>query len=337
MRPIADASASRIGLTGSPVLQSTLDFWSQFRIILGPDIVDPNFYAWRARWFIDKNAGMPANKYFPDWRLTLEGKGHIQGLLRKYSHRRLKKHCLDLPPFTREKRFVQLSAPASKHYRELKKDFVTYLQSGESLSVDLALTQILRLQQICNGILRLDDTEKPRAIDCSKYAILSELLETLTAADENGVRQKVVVWSCWVPTISRIRETCESLGLRVVQIIGDQSSDERQRAIENFRDDPGVNVCIANQAAGGTGINGLQVAPYAIYFSKNHNLEQDIQSNDRIYRGGSERHKAVTRFDIITEDTIEEDIHAALEGKRDLSELLLNLREKYAHEEKKAA
>jgi SNF2 family DNA or RNA helicase len=224
---------------------------------------------------------------------------------------------------------VELHVKAREHYEELESQFVTFLDNGGAASVDLAVTKLLRLQQICSGVLKEDDVDDAHDIQCSKYSALEEFLESI------GKEHKVIIWSNWRSTYDRIAEVCDSLKLEHVRIVGNQTAIHRQAAIDAFNRDPKVRVCIANQAAGGVGI-GLQAASYAVYFSKSYNLEHDLQSEARNYRGGSEIHAKVTRIDLITEDTIEEDIDDALSGKKSLQELLLNFRQRRTQEQKAA-
>ena len=64
-------------------------------------------------------------------------------------------------------------------------------------------------------------------------------------------------------------------------------------------------------------------APNAIYYSRDFSLEKDIQSEARNYRGGSEIHEKVTRYDLVAKSTIDMDVLKALRAKKDVLEYLL--------------
>lgn len=115
-----------------------------------------------------------------------------------------------------------------------------------------------------------------------------------------------------------IEEVCTALGIEYRTLTGDTSPSERHININDFRTEPNVKVMIANQSAGGTGIN-LVEAKYAIYYSKNFKLEDDLQSEARNYRGGSEIHDKVTRIDLITTNTIDVQATQALHNKQQVS------------------
>ena len=83
---------------------------------------------------------------------------------------------------------------------------------------------------------------------------------------------------------------------------------------------------IANQSAGGVGIN-LVEASYSIYYSKGFKLEDDLQSEARNYRGGSEIHTSVTRIDLVTPNSIDELVNEALASKQQISDNILGWKE----------
>jgi SNF2 family DNA or RNA helicase len=79
---------------------------------------------------------------------------------------------------------------------------------------------------------------------------------------------------------------------------------------------------IANQAAGGIGVN-MVAASYSIYYSKNFSYGDDAQSESRNHRGGSERHEKITRIDLVCPQTIDELVNEALKAKKNIGELIL--------------
>ena len=98
---------------------------------------------------------------------------------------------------------------------------------------------------------------------------------------------------------------------------------EKVANIDRFQNDPNCVVMIANQGAGGTGVN-LTAANYDIYYSKDFSLEKDIQSNARTDRGGQKR--KTTRIDIVSPGTIDLEINDALRAKRKMVKNLLDTR-----------
>jgi SNF2 family DNA or RNA helicase len=120
-----------------------------------------------------------------------------------------------------------------------------------------------------------------------------------------------------------IARRLEKMGVKFTTLTGEQNHKEKDEAMDSFRKDSSVRVMIANQAAGGVGVN-LVEADYAVYFSKNFSLKDDLQSEARNYRGGSNIHEKVTRIDIVCRDTIDDVIAEALASKQDISNKVLD-------------
>jgi SNF2 family DNA or RNA helicase len=76
-------------------------------------------------------------------------------------------------------------------------------------------------------------------------------------------------------------------------------------------EDP-VRFFVANQQTGGYGLT-LTAAHTVVYFSNNYDLEKRIQSEDRAHRIGQKNN--VTYIDMISENTVDENIVAAYETK----------------------
>jgi SNF2 family DNA or RNA helicase len=318
---LADIASARFILTGTPVLQSPMDLYQQFRVLDCGETFGKNFFAFRGAFFVDKNAHRKGTQsYIPDWQPYPEAIDRIKGLVSTKGLRVLKKDCLDLPPFVRQTVNVDLSTEQAKAYKEMKNEYITFLKDKENepraVVAQLAVTKALRLQQIVTGFAK-DDKGDIHQLDCPRIKVLSELLEDIAATN------KVIVWACFQENYRQIREVCQKLGLDYREIHGGINHMDREEGIHAFRTNPGVRVMIANQAAGGVGINLIEAA-YSIYYSKSFRLEDDLQSEARNYRGGSHIHTKITRIDIITKGTIDELVSEALANKQNIADSILS-------------
>ncbi len=317
LHTLGDMARYRFICTGTPAPNSYLDIWSQFRF-LSPATFPKSFYRFRLHYFYDKNAGMSKAKHFPNWQPHSETKDKLRQIIHKHAHVVKKRHVLDLPPLIKETRYVELSPKVKKHYKELESELVTLLDQG-TYAVDLAVTKLIRLQQLCSGYLPFDDGP-PLTFPCEKDDALRDILESI------GPEHQTIVWTNFVYNYEKIRDICDGLGLLWSAIVGGQKAKDRDGEIRSFKEGH-TRVMIANPAAGGLGLN-LQNASYMIYYSKDFNLEHNIQSEARAYRAGSEAHKNITRIDLITKNTVEEKIHHALQNKKTVQALLLDIRGK---------
>ena len=312
---LADLAHTKHILTGTPVLNSPMDLYSQFRVLDGGHTFGKNFFVFRNTYFWDKNAGMPSQRYFPDWRIKPGALEEMNRRIQTITARAKKSECLDLPPYVRKVVQVELSPEQRKVYREMELDFLGEYK-GEVTVATLALTKGLRLQQITSGFIKADSGALVPIEKCPRTAALKELLEELTP------HHKVLVWAVFQENYRSIRNACEELGVKCVEVHGQISGKEKNAAVDALNNDPSVRVLIGNPASGGVGIN-LIAASYSIFFSRGFSLEHDLQAEARNYRGGSEVHAKVTRIDIVAQDTIDELVAKRLAEKQAISDKIL--------------
>ena len=314
---LADLAEHKYLLTGTPILNNAMDIWSQYRVLDGGETFDPNFYAFRAKYFHDKNAGMPKQKYFPDWRPRPGIEDKFNELIYRKASRVLKKDCMDLPPFVRQTIEVGLGPEQMKMYKQMERDFVAYLDDKTCVA-SIALTKGLRLQQIASGYF-VDDEGTERVFKTNpRLTALVELIEPIAATGA-----KIIVWACFKKNYRDIVEALEKK-YKVVTIVGGMTDKQRQKSIDDFQEGD-AQIVVANQQAGGTGVN-LFKASYAIYNSRNFSLEADLQSEARCYRGGSDMHDKVTRIDLVAPDTIDQVVLDALARKENLASNILSVK-----------
>lgn len=314
---LADLAHYRFILTGTPILNTQMDLFAQIRA-LDPSIFGKNFWAFRAQYFWDKNAGMPKQKYFPNWAPRDDTAKLLAEKISSITMPAKKSECLDLPPLIRKEISIALSPQQERLYKGMKEDFITFLNDSACVA-QLALTKALRLQQIVSGFLKTEDGKEHTFEDNPRSDALKDLLEDLTPAN------KVIVWAVFKENYKQIARVCEKLGVEYVQLTGETSNKDREEALTKFRNDAKVRVFISNPGAGGIGINLIE-ASHSIFYSRSFSLEHDLQAEARNYRGGSELHDKVTRIDLIAGGTIDEIICQALSRKQDLGARVLELK-----------
>lgn len=318
-------------LTGSPVLKDPMDLFQQIKILDGGKTFGQNYFAFRAQYFRNRNAGMPDDRYFPDWQImTLEKDGFdalqaIQNKLGVISMRVEKKDCLDLPPEISIAVKVGMSREQQRLYDEMQDDLVTYYRQ-KAVVATMALTKALRLMQIASGFVSAstpgeEDGQVEIALDdIPKTVALKELLEQII--DSGG---KVLVWAVFKHNYGQIRKVCDELKIKYVEVHGGVSEKEKLKNVEAFQNDSEVRVFIGHPGSGGVGLN-LTSAGYSIFYSRNFSLEHFLQARARNHRGGSKEagHTSITHYDLICEGTIEEDVVQSLTDKQVISDRVLS-------------
>lgn len=311
---LADISQKRFLLSGTPILNSPMDIFAQYRILDKGKTFGKNFFAFRSNYFYDKNAGMPSQRHFPDYRVRPGALEEMNEKIYKKAMRVTKEECLDLPPLVNQVLRVGMTPEQTRLYNEMKKDLITFM-NDKAVMASIVLTKALRLMQIASGYARTVDNEDLSFEKTPKMDALYELLEQLTP------NHKVIVWAVFKENYRAIRLVCEALGVKYVEVHGDAKGNVYKN-VEAFNTDPSVRVFIGHPRSGGIGIN-LVASDYSIFFSRNFSLEDKLQSEARNHRGGSEIHKKITHIDLVCEGTIEEEVQKKLANKIEVSEKIL--------------
>lgn len=318
---LAQLALYRYILTGTPILRDASDLFAQFRVLDLGETFGNKFYSFRNRYFYDKNRGMPAQKYFPNYVPKKDAADKLGLKIKSISMRVKKKDCLDLPPFVRQTIEVPLSKEQKKVYDDLKKACIAYLEDGSFVATPLAITKTLRLLQIPTGFVKvnnsLGDEEEKLFSKNPRAEALYELLQDITT------QAKVIVWACWRNNYDTIRAVCKKLGLEYAECHGDIAAKEKQASVDRFSNEDSCRVFIGNPASAGIGIN-LVSASYSIVFSRNYSLGDDQQAEARNYRGGSEIHDKITRIDLVAPGTFDETVCQSLANKKNLAKEILD-------------
>lgn len=320
---LADKTKHNYILTGTPILNSSMDLFMQYRILDRGETFGKNFYAFRGQYFEDKNAGMPSHIHFPQWVPRTGTYQEFQARIYNKGLRATKAECLDLPPLIKTTREVDLNDEQKRMYKEMRDEYLTFVktqkdsQKPRAVVAQLAVTKALRLQQIVSGFAKDEQGQVHALADVPRLRVLRELLEEIVPTE------KVIVWAVFKENYAQLRRVCEELGFGFAEIHGDVSANDKEKSLSRFEKDPTCRVMIANQAAGGIGVN-MVAASYSIYYSKNFSYGDDAQSESRNHRGGSERHDKITRIDLVAAGTIDELVNEALKMKKNIGELILD-------------
>lgn len=308
-------------LTGTPILNTPMDIFWQFLILDGGDTFGKNFMAFRDKYFRDINAPFAGKKgYFPKWEVNQNRMAELTDMIYKKASRVTKEECLDLPPLVKILRHTEMGPEQKKLYKEMEKDFITYINHQEEITpiiAEFAMTKALRLMQICSGFVKDVEGREIVLDKVPKLEVLKELLEEITPD------HKVIIWCSFKQNYKMIASTCEKLKLQYVMLTGQQSVNEKQESIEQFQGCKDVKVMIANRRAGGTGVT-LTAASYSIIYSRDVSLGNEIQAEARNYRKGSEIHEKVTKIDLVTPNTVEEKVLQALGSKKKIADFIID-------------
>jgi SNF2 family DNA or RNA helicase len=296
-------------LTGTPAPQGEIDLWTTFYLMRQTNL---NFYLWRKKYFEDVNQRRAGTKgYYPNFVVRKESQVEFQKLLSECSLTANKNEVLDLPPVLKTNVYAEMSEEQAKHYTTMREYLFAADDNGNEVTATNILSRALRLQQILAGIIG-----KGEVIDNPR-------LKALDYAIEMTGNEQFIIWTIFAPTYKQIGKVLEAKGITYGLLTGEQDQKIRDQNMADFQAGK-LRCLVAHPRAGGVGVN-LTAASYSIHYTKSFNLVDDMQCEARNYRGGSEIHDRITRIDIITQGTIDEDITYALRAKKTAQDFILGL------------
>jgi superfamily II DNA or RNA helicase len=189
--------------------------------------------------------------------------------------------------------------------------------AGEASLRLAALTQLLRLRQICCDPRLVGERHaQEEAAPTPPYegsAKLESFREVLAEAADDGHR--ILVFSQFTSLLALLREELHLQGMPYCYLDGSMSTGRRQQEIDRFQDSDEVPVFLLSLKAGGSGLN-LTGADTVVHFDPWWNPAAEAQATDRAHRIGQTR--VVTSYKLVCSGTVEEKVLALQDEKRAL-------------------
>jgi SNF2 family DNA or RNA helicase len=289
--------------SGTP-MDKPFDIYSQVRFL------DPDFWvrefgigsftAFKSYFGVWVTMKLNANRSF-DQCVAYKNLDELERALKKVGQRVLKDDVLDLPPKTYKRGFHELSPSQRRAYDEVRTEALTFLDSGELVTAELAIVRVLRLQQITSGFISPKAGAAPIPFDPNPRAsLLRETLEDLT--------HPAIIWCRFVEDARVAAKASRDAGRRPVVYDGDRP----QLSMDPFHAGEADDI-IGNLES--TMVEGytLNEADTTIYFSNHTKLIKRKQSEDRNHRIGQTR--SVTYIDLLAEGTLDANVLTTLREK----------------------
>jgi SNF2 family DNA or RNA helicase len=302
---IGDTAKQRYALTGTPITQNAIDIYSQYKFV-DKAIFGPSFWAFKATYAV---MGGYMNKVITGYR-DLDG---LQKKIFSCGVRFTKADCLDLPPKTYEKKYVELNADERKLYKQITEQITTELK-GQVITAAMALTKLTKLAQVASGFLKCDDGSILRLKNPSKILELKDIFEDIMPT-------KIIIWCSYVDNVAQVSELCTKLKLKWVKVDGSVKPQDRQKAVEAFQTNKTVSVFIAQIQTAGYGVT-LTAASYEVFFTNTWSLAARLQAEDRAHRIGLKHN--LTIIDLVAKKTVDEAVDWALGKKCEFSKLVID-------------
>ena len=302
---LGKSSGYNLILTGTPITNSPLDFFSQYKF-LDEDIFGGSFYGFRGKYAI---LGGYQNHQIVGYKKLAElvEKAH------SVAYRIRIDEAVELPEFIDEIRPVVLEKKAQQLYDGIDQDSFAELMSGEVTARNV-LTRLLRLSQCTGGFIRDDNNGIVQEVSRAKLEALEDIVDGCL---EEG--KKVVVFARFVPEIDSIAKMLEKKNIGYSLIKGDVT--DRAEQVQQFQTDPNTKVFIGQLQTTGMGLT-LTAGTVVVYYSLDFSYANYEQSRARVRRIGQT--KRGVYIHLVCKDTIDEKVMAALKQKADVSKLLVD-------------
>jgi len=218
---------------------------------------------------------------------------------------------LNLPPKLYQRLVFELAPEQRRVYDQLRREFMIELDNGALLTAPLAMTRILRLQQIASGfVTNPDDPEgSPILIPGDKNPRLGQFLDW---TEDIGKAQSIV----WCRFTFDVDLICRTLGPpRCVRYDGKVGEKDKALALDLFRSGK-RQFCVAKASSLGMGLTLVNSA-LSFFYTSSFSLLERLQAEDRQHRIG--QHNPVTYVDLEADRTVDGKIIRALRDKNEIA------------------
>ena len=299
-------AAAKIALSGTPVENRLLDYWSIF------DFAMPRYLGSRKKFTdsIARPIELDRNQ---------ETLGSFRKITAPFILRRVKSDksiISDLPDKIESDRYCSLTSEQAALYQKMVDDTMQKIDEAESKIKRNAsvLNLMLRLKQICNSPSHFLKRDYTSTEESGKLSIFVDILGEALDADE-----KVLIFTQFAKMGEQLVTCVEAeFGFEPAFLHGGVSRKMRDKMIDSFQNDSKSRAMVLSLKAGGTGVN-LTAANQVVHYDLWWNPAVENQATDRAFRIGQTKNVLVHR--LITENTFEEKINEMIVDKKALADL----------------
>lgn len=320
----------KTGLSGTPAYDKPDDLWSVLNWLY------PTYWTSYWKYFDHHVLWVDYNGY--KQVIGVANQQELQEKMRGFYIRRKKEEVLtDLPDKYHTERFVDLTPKQRRAYNQMRDSMLAWVGENEDKPVNasVVVAQLTRLQQFASahatfvtehkakklgtdveialarkqGILVNDQgwivdeagNKVQYPIDVLKLADPSSKIDAAMEILDSTHRQ-VVFFSQFSQVIDLFCERLKAQGIPHGKYTGATGAKDRESIVNNFKSGK-LRVFAGTLGAGGTGLDGLQVADTIVFFDRAWSHSTNEQAIARLHRIGQKN--AVHVIDLIATGTIE--------------------------------
>lgn len=288
-----------VGLTGTPAPNGLMDLWAQIDLIK-PGRLEKFITHYRTKYF-DKNYNGHGYTAKPG------ADEAIQKLLADICISMKAEDYLDLPDCITNVIPVVLDGKAKQQYDRMEKDMLLEIEESETeITATTAAVLTGKLLQLCNGAIYDENRTVHNIHDCKIEAFM-ELIEQL------GGKPALVFYS-YQHDLARLHKALAKSGLRIRELRTPQDQMDWNAGQ--------IDILLAHPASAAYGLNLQDGGNHVVWFGLTWSLELYQQANGRLHRQGQKQ--KVILHHLVVQDGADEDVMAALAGKADTQNKLLD-------------
>lgn len=286
MRPMFDRM---ILLTGTPTANGLMDLWAQLYLLDRGERLGRTITVYRQRWFRpDKTNGMIVYSY----KLLPGAEEEITDAISDITFSLKAEDYIRLPERVDNVIRVEMPVKAKEQYKKMEKEYILAFPDDTQIVANDAAGLSNKLLQLANGFA-YDPDKKAIEIHRAKLEALTDIVDTAPGP--------VLVFYEFIHDREQLLQLPGAKQLLSDQDVKDWNAGK-------------IKVLLAHPASAGYGLNLQAGGSTIVWYGMPWSLELYQQANARLHRQGQKR--TVVIHHLVTADTMDESVLAALQKKR---------------------
>lgn len=299
-KKIASKCNSVILMTGTPLAKAPRDIYGQLKVLFKPGV-------WELTWADFKNRYCKMGGFEGKQIIGYKNTDELNAIIKKVSDRYLRSQVMREPEKKTQIHTLDWTDTARAMYDQMRKNSLIEFEKGD-VTAQLAITRLMRLQQVCSGWV-YDDDGILHYLHTHKTDQLKELCSSIS---------NMVVFYRFTQTQHLITQQLDGKNYGV--ICGATKADDRTQLFSAFQEGR-LQYLIVQISAGCMGVK-LSKAQDIVFYELDFSLSNYLQARDRVMgRGQTEDY--VTYHYLEMRKSVDSYVRKVLEKNQKINNVVL--------------